>query len=103
MCFLGLTDLATIRALQCALWGYPTEGAYYRDATSTDSMLNIKIPFFAVQAEDDPVSIKQTTSILYHILTFTDCLRQGSPVSGDPANPLRCHDDHVVGWPSRMV
>ncbi|PLB49477.1 AB-hydrolase YheT [Aspergillus steynii IBT 23096] len=44
------------RALQCALWGYPTEGAYYRDATSTDSMLNIKIPFFAVQAEDDPIA-----------------------------------------------
>ena len=45
-----------IRALQCASWGYPTEGAYYRDASSVDSLLAIKIPFFAVQAEDDPVS-----------------------------------------------
>ena len=44
------------RALQCASWGYPTEGAYYRDASSVDSLLAIKIPFFAVQAEDDPVS-----------------------------------------------
>jgi predicted alpha/beta-fold hydrolase len=46
------------RALQCASWGYPTEGAYYRDASSVDSLLAIKIPFFAVQAEDDPVSTK---------------------------------------------
>ncbi|KAB8070823.1 Alpha/Beta hydrolase protein [Aspergillus leporis] len=44
------------RALQCASWGYPTEGAYYRDASSVDSLLAIKIPFFAVQAEDDPVA-----------------------------------------------
>ncbi|KAL3457816.1 Alpha/Beta hydrolase protein [Aspergillus heterothallicus] len=44
------------RALQCALWGYPTEGSYYRDATSTDSLFNIRIPFFVVQAEDDPIA-----------------------------------------------
>ncbi|KAL2844619.1 Alpha/Beta hydrolase protein [Aspergillus pseudodeflectus] len=44
------------RALQCALWGYPTEGAYYRDATSTDSLFGIRIPFFVVQAEDDPIA-----------------------------------------------
>ncbi|KAL4780541.1 Alpha/Beta hydrolase protein [Aspergillus varians] len=44
------------RALQCALWGYPTEGAYYRDASSVDSLLAIRIPFFVVQAEDDPIA-----------------------------------------------
>ncbi|OOF91125.1 hypothetical protein ASPCADRAFT_211407 [Aspergillus carbonarius ITEM 5010] len=44
------------RALQCATWGYPTEGSYYRDASSTDAMLNIKIPFFVIQAEDDPIA-----------------------------------------------
>ncbi|CBF70977.1 hypothetical protein AN6555.2 [Aspergillus nidulans FGSC A4] len=43
------------RTLQCALWGYPTEGAYYRDASSIDSLLSIRIPFFVVQAEDDPI------------------------------------------------
>lgn len=48
--------LDTNRALQCASWGYPTEGAYYRDASSTDAMLGIRIPFFVIQAEDDPVS-----------------------------------------------
>ncbi|OJJ97322.1 hypothetical protein ASPACDRAFT_62989 [Aspergillus aculeatus ATCC 16872] len=44
------------RALQCPAWGYPTEGAYYRDASSIDSMLGIKIPFFVIQAEDDPIA-----------------------------------------------
>ncbi|CAK42236.1 putative esterase YMR210W [Aspergillus awamori] len=44
------------RALQCASWGYPTEGAYYRDASSTDAMLGIRIPFFVIQAEDDPIA-----------------------------------------------
>ncbi|KAE8144971.1 Alpha/Beta hydrolase protein [Aspergillus avenaceus] len=44
------------RAVQCASWGYPTEGAYYRDASSVDSLLAIKIPFFTVQAEDDPIA-----------------------------------------------
>lgn len=44
------------RAVQCASWGYPTEGAYYRDASSVDSLLAIRIPFFAVQAEDDPIA-----------------------------------------------
>ena len=36
-------------------WGYPTEGAYYRDASSVDSLLAVRIPLFAIHAEDDPV------------------------------------------------
>jgi predicted alpha/beta-fold hydrolase len=51
---LQYTDMS--RAVQCALWGYPTEGAYHRDASSTDSLLAIRIPFLAINAEDDPVS-----------------------------------------------
>ncbi|KAJ5570273.1 uncharacterized protein N7459_009703 [Penicillium hispanicum] len=47
------------RALQCPTWGYPTEGAYYRDATSTETMLNIRIPFLCVQAEDDPIASRE--------------------------------------------
>ena len=41
--------------IQCPTWGYPTEDAYYRDASSADAMLAIQIPFLAIQAEDDPV------------------------------------------------
>ncbi|KAJ9663547.1 hypothetical protein H2198_000813 [Neophaeococcomyces mojaviensis] len=43
------------RAIQCPTWGYPTEQAYYRDASSTDSILAIRIPFLAISAEDDPI------------------------------------------------
>lgn len=41
---------------RCPLWGYPTEDAYYRDASSTDAVLAIRIPFLAIHAVDDPVS-----------------------------------------------
>ncbi|KAF2146125.1 uncharacterized protein K452DRAFT_263711 [Aplosporella prunicola CBS 121167] len=47
------------RYIQCASWGYPTEGSYYRDASSTDSMLAIKIPFLGINAEDDPIAVKE--------------------------------------------
>lgn len=35
----------------------PTENAYYRDASSCDSLLAIKTPFLAINATDDPVNI----------------------------------------------
>jgi len=43
------------REVQGPTWGYPTEGAYYRDASSVDSLLAARIPLFAINAEDDPV------------------------------------------------
>lgn len=43
------------RAVQCPTWGYPTEQAYYRDASSADSVLAIRVPFLAISAEDDPI------------------------------------------------
>ena len=44
------------REVQCATWGYPTLHSYYRDASSTDAVLNIRIPFLAINATDDPVA-----------------------------------------------
>lgn len=44
------------RELQGPTWGYPTEGAYYRDASSVESLMAVRIPYFAIHAEDDPVS-----------------------------------------------
>lgn len=43
------------RAIQCPTWGYPTEQAYYRDASSADSVLGVRIPLLAISAEDDPI------------------------------------------------
>ncbi|KAJ9622449.1 hypothetical protein H2203_006671 [Taxawa tesnikishii (nom. ined.)] len=39
--------------------GLPDGGAYYRDASSADSLLNVKIPFFAIHAEDDPIAVDE--------------------------------------------
>lgn len=47
------------RAVQLPMWGYPTEGAYYRDTGSADSLLAIRIPFFAVNAIDDPIAVDE--------------------------------------------
>ncbi|MCJ1483883.1 hypothetical protein MMC06_004051 [Schaereria dolodes] len=44
------------RELQGPTYGYPTEGAYYRDASSSDSLLAVKTPLFAIHAEDDPIA-----------------------------------------------
>lgn len=43
------------REVQGPTWGYPTEGAYYRDSSSVDALLAAKIPIFAINASDDPV------------------------------------------------
>lgn len=53
----GLVIMLTrrYRVIQTASWGYPTEGAYYRDASSDDALTAVKIPFLAISAEDDPV------------------------------------------------
>ncbi|KAG5994718.1 hypothetical protein E4U52_000841 [Claviceps spartinae] len=47
------------REVQCPSWGYPTETAYYRDASSVDAVLNIRIPFVALHATDDPIAVHQ--------------------------------------------
>ncbi|GAO19775.1 hypothetical protein UVI_02044210 [Ustilaginoidea virens] len=47
------------REVQCPTWGYPTETAYYRDASSTDAVLNIRIPFVALHATDDPIAVRE--------------------------------------------
>ncbi|KAI0205420.1 carboxylesterase-like protein [Astrocystis sublimbata] len=44
------------RAYQCNTWGYPTEDAYYRDASSVDALLNVRIPLLALNAVDDPIA-----------------------------------------------
>ncbi|KAH8757515.1 Alpha/Beta hydrolase protein [Hyaloscypha finlandica] len=44
------------REVQGPTWGYPTEGAYYRDSSSVDSLLAVRIPLFAISAKDDPIA-----------------------------------------------
>lgn len=44
------------RHVMAPIWGYPSECAYYRDATCVDPLTAVKTPLFAINAEDDPVS-----------------------------------------------
>jgi predicted alpha/beta-fold hydrolase len=57
------------RAVQAPSWGYPTETAYYRDAQSADAVVAIKIPFLAINAEDDPVRSPSSSVTRYGPLT----------------------------------
>ena len=47
------------REVQGPTWGYPTEGAYYRDASSVDSLLAVRIPLLAINATDDPIAVDE--------------------------------------------
>jgi predicted alpha/beta-fold hydrolase len=59
------------REVQGPTWGYPTEGAYYRDASSVDSLLAVRIPLFAISAKDDPVGqIFQTLLQISKLIPF---------------------------------
>lgn len=42
--------------MQCPTWGWPTEGAYYRDASCIDAVMDVRIPLLGIHAKDDPVS-----------------------------------------------
>lgn len=45
------------REIQAPSFGYPSEGAYYRDASSVDMLLNVRVPLLAINALDDPVRV----------------------------------------------
>jgi len=71
------------RAIQCPLWGYPTEDAYYRDASSSDAVCSIRIPFLAISATDDPVSLADLElANRPFILTVTDICQGSDPIRG---------------------
>ena len=44
------------REYQTKTFGYPTEDAYYRDASSVDSLLAIRVPTLCLHARDDPIA-----------------------------------------------
>jgi predicted alpha/beta-fold hydrolase len=59
------------RQIQCPTWGYPTEGAYYRDAQSVDALMAVRVPFLGINAEDDPVCC--SLIVFYTTYTSTTC------------------------------
>ena len=101
----ALFKLRSGREVQAPSFGYPTEGAYYRDASSVDSLLAMKIPVFAISAEDDPVGRVALKNVYqYHLLNAVlDRSRCGSSIPGDPTKPLRMLLQIFHGRPSRVV
>jgi predicted alpha/beta-fold hydrolase len=70
------------REVQGPTWGYPTEGAYYRDASSVDGLFAVRIPLFAINAKDDPVSFKPLRGLsrrtlfakkIHRLLSMSQC------------------------------
>ncbi|KAL7934769.1 Alpha/Beta hydrolase protein [Trichoderma chlorosporum] len=44
------------RAIQKPMWKYPTETVYYREASSVNPLLSVRVPLLALNSEDDPLS-----------------------------------------------
>ncbi|KAF8245115.1 AB-hydrolase YheT [Wilcoxina mikolae CBS 423.85] len=47
------------RDLTATVFGYPTVGAYYRDASSVDNLLKVRVPLLVVHAGDDPIAPRE--------------------------------------------
>ncbi|KAK2628467.1 hypothetical protein QTJ16_001570 [Diplocarpon rosae] len=94
------------REVQGPTWGYPTAGAYYRDASSTDALFAIRIPLFAINAKDDPIAadeampyeeVKQTP---YAILCTTSL---GGHLSWFEVGGSRWHARPAVNFLNKMA
>jgi predicted alpha/beta-fold hydrolase len=94
------------RCIQAPTWGYPTEGAYYRDAQSVDALTAVRIPFLGINAEDDPVCcFTFFICFLWYSLANAclDILQSCYSIRGVQAEPLRCSMHHQLGRPSRFI
>lgn len=69
---------------RCPAWGYPTETAYYRDASSSDAVLSIQIPFLAIHALDDPVCLYYHTMAIGSDRRFRANVKQVAIKEGIP-------------------
>lgn len=98
------------REVQTKAWGYPTENAYYRDASSVDLVMGIRIPYLAINSTDDPVSLPrlaQNLCIQVHfsadIYPCPDLCRGSSPLWRNQGEPLHSPLHHIARRPSRLV
>ena len=57
---------------------YPTEGAYYRDASCVDLLNSVRTPLFAINAIDDPVC--------------RPCLQQGIQISSSDTKQVATYE-----------
>ncbi|KAK4246298.1 Alpha/Beta hydrolase protein [Corynascus novoguineensis] len=94
------------REVQTVTWGYPTENAYYRDASSSDAVLAIRIPFLAISALDDPIAVyeaipfQEFTQNPYTVLLTTSL---GGHLSWFELGGGRWHARPICNFLNRMV
>ncbi|KAL2148830.1 hypothetical protein VTH82DRAFT_1977 [Thermothelomyces myriococcoides] len=94
------------REVQTVTWGYPTENAYYRDASSSDAVLAIRIPFLAISALDDPIAVydaipfQEFTKNPYTVLLTTSL---GGHLSWFEIEGGRWHARPICNFLNRMV
>ncbi|KAL2160572.1 hypothetical protein VTH06DRAFT_1260 [Thermothelomyces fergusii] len=94
------------REVQTVTWGYPTENAYYRDASSSDAILAIRIPFLAISALDDPIAVydaipfQEFTQNPYTVLLTTSL---GGHLSWFEIGGGRWHARPICNFLNRMV
>lgn len=66
------------KAVQLQMWGYSTVGSYYRGTSSVNSLRDIRIPYFAICSEDDPIAVidaapkKEFEASEYAVLCITE-------------------------------
>ena len=89
--------------MQGPTWGYPTEGAYYRDASSCDPLLAVRVPLFAINANDDPVRLIARILFLTALTLITDSFQRGASSSGIHAKPLCGSLYDSLRWASQLV
>lgn len=91
------------QAVQCPTWGYPTAGAYHRDASSVDSVFSIRIPCLAVHAEDDPVCMLKLSIRGFFADNISDRCRRSCAIHRDQSESISCHVLHISWRPSELV
>ncbi|KAI5806580.1 Alpha/Beta hydrolase protein [Peziza echinospora] len=94
------------RDLTARVFGYATVGAYYRDASSVDRLLNIRIPTFIVHAKDDPVALKEAVpydEVKSNPWAFMVTTSVGGHLSWFEASGERWFARTVAEWLNKMA
>ncbi|RPA83900.1 AB-hydrolase YheT [Ascobolus immersus RN42] len=93
------------RDLTAKVFGYPTVGAYYRDASSIDNLVKVAIPTFIVHAEDDPVAPKEAIpydEVRANPYAFMAVTSMGGHLSWFEPNGERWYCRIVTDWLGKM-
>jgi len=93
------------RYIQCPSWKFRTETEYYRQSSSSNSVLDVAVPFLAINANDDPITgsegipRQEFLQSKYAVLCTTS---QGGHLGWVQNNGKRWYASLVTGFLSEM-